>query len=190
MSKYHNKKYYINNEIRTSKVRCIDKDNQNIGIIPTKQAIFLAFESGLDLVQINNAKDKIPTCKIIDYGKYKYEISKKEKYQAKKNREAIIKTKEIRFRPNTNENDLLIKSRQAAKFLADGCKVKIMVIMKGRETSYKHMVIDKLNYFTSMVCELTLLENIEIRNEKFFNDNKVLSLLLSIENNKKVESSE
>lgn len=114
-------------------MRCIDQNDDNHGVIPFHQALKMAEDAGLDLVQVSYARNQPPTCKILDYGKYKYEMSKKEKEQNKKQRESIIKTKEIKMRPCTEINDLKTKARQAAKFLADGCRVKVVVRFKKHE---------------------------------------------------------
>ena len=147
-----NVRVYVNRDIRFSQVRCIDKDNENIGVINTSEALSLAIKSGLDLVQVSPfRKGDIPTCKIIDHGKYKYEMSKKDKERRKKQRESTIKVKEIKFRPNTELNDLKTKAAQASKFIADGCRVKVVVTFKGREMSHKNVAHNRLGAFLDFI---------------------------------------
>jgi len=149
-----NDRVFVNRSIRAMKVRCIDQDNQNIGIVLTSKALSLAEQVGLDLVQISFSKsDNVPTCKITDYGKFKYDLSKRNKQQAKKQRESIIKQKEIKFRPNTDRNDLFIKSKLVHKFLNDNFRVKIMVTLKGREMQHKWLAEEKMNYFLDILDE-------------------------------------
>ncbi|HVI42753.1 MAG TPA: translation initiation factor IF-3, partial [Anaerovoracaceae bacterium] len=128
----------INHQIRGQKVFCINHENVNLGLIPLSQALNLAQEHGLDLVQVSApSKDRAPTCKILDSGKYKYDLSKKKKEAEKKQREAIVKTKEIKFRPTTDLNDLKTKARKAEGFIEEGCRVKISITFKGREISHQ-----------------------------------------------------
>ena len=141
--------------IRANKVLCIDQDNNNLGIIDLFQALKLAENSGLDLVQVAPPiKGGVPTCKIVDLGKYRYELSKKQKALAKKQRESASKIKEIKFRPSTDINDLKIKANQAQEFLDAGDKVKITITFKGRELSYKEIGYDTLNSFLSLISDI------------------------------------
>lgn len=128
--------YEVNESIRASQVRLIGVDGEQIGIISTKEALSRARISGLDLVAISG-QAKPPVCKILDYGKFKYEQSKKQKDAAKKSREARVELKELYFRPGTDTHDVDIKLRKAMKFLADGNKVKFTVRFKGRENARK-----------------------------------------------------
>lgn len=147
---------FANGSIRASKVRCIDQNNENVGIISTTQAQKLADDLGLDLVQINRVKrDEAPTCKIIDYGKYKYDLSKKQKQQERKQRESAIKIKEIKFKPNTDEHDLETKARQASKFISKGCRVKVSMKFKGREMSHTDLGFYKIEDFLEIVREVS-----------------------------------
>ena len=143
----NNNRVYINDQIRATSVRCINKDNENIGVISLREAIRMAHNSGLDLIQISPSNDGIPICKITDYGKYKFELSKKQKERARKQRESIVKQKEIKFRPNTDINDLQIKARMASKFINDGCRVRVSIRFKGREMSHKYIAEDRFNEF-------------------------------------------
>lgn len=151
--------YFINRQIRSPKVLLIDSENKNRGVVPIYDALNAALEVGLDLVQINapNAQNNVPTCKILDFGKFKYEQSKKEKAAKKKQKESIIKIKEIKFRPNTDDNDLKTKARQAQEFLNEGCQIKISIVFKGREINYVDIGKDTLRYFMELVPEMTLI---------------------------------
>src|SRR5690554_4765412 len=100
----------------------------------------MALDAGLDLVQVSSGgRNSSPTCKILDYGKYKYQQSKNEKAAAKKQRENSVKIKEIKFRPTTDINDLRTKASKVQEFLNDGDKVKITIAFRGREVSHKEI---------------------------------------------------
>ncbi len=149
----------INNQIRNSKTLCIDHENNNLGLIDTSKALEIARSQGLDLVQVSfNSKDNIPTCKILDYGKFKYTQSLNLKAAAKKQREAEIKIKEIKLRPVTGENDLKIKAAKAKEILDDGDKVRINIVFKGRELSYKDNGYDVYNAFIALLPDMNIIE--------------------------------
>jgi translation initiation factor IF-3 len=115
-------------------VRVIGSDGNQLGVVSVPQALKLAEEEGLDLVEV--APDaKPPVCKLMDYGKFKYEISKKEKDSKKK--QHVIVVKEIRLRPRTEDHDFEFKVRHARKFLEQKNKVKFTVMFRGREMAYK-----------------------------------------------------
>lgn len=130
------KDFLINEEIRVKEVRLIDSNGEQLGITPTKTALNMAESKQLDLVMIAEQANP-PVCKIMDYSKYLYEISKKEK-EARKNQKTI-NIKEIRFSPNIEEHDINVKAKNADKFLRDGDKVKVTVRFRGRETDYSHI---------------------------------------------------
>lgn len=139
-------KFFVNKSIRAREVRCIDHNGKH-AIMKTYDAIKLAEEQGLDLVQVSKGREDIPTCKILDYSKFKYEQSKKEKLAKKKQRENAIKIKEIKFRPSTGENDLKTKAKHAQEFIDDGHKLKITIAFRGREMAYKDVAIETLDTF-------------------------------------------
>lgn len=122
--------YMINEQIRDREVRVIGEDGAQLGVMPLADAKKLAREANLDLVKIAPTA-KPPVCKIIDYGKFRYEQARKEKEAKKKQR--IIEVKEIRLSPNIDTNDLNTKVNQAKKFLSAGNKVKVAVRFRGRE---------------------------------------------------------
>jgi translation initiation factor IF-3 len=125
-------------------VRVIGENGEQIGIMPTRQAIKLAEEKGYDLVEVS-PQARPPVCKIMYYGRYKYELTKKAKDAKKKQRS--FQLKEMRFRPKTEEHDYKFKMRHVREFLSQGSKVKIMVVFKGRERSHMEFgqkILDKL----------------------------------------------
>ncbi|MBP3221051.1 MAG: translation initiation factor IF-3 [Neisseriaceae bacterium] len=126
----------INGEITAKEVRLVSKDGEQLGIVPLKEALRLADEADVDLVEIApNAKP--PVCKIMDFGKYRYEQSKKRDEARKKQKQVQIK--EIKFRPGTDEGDYQIKMRNIRRFLADGDKVKVTLRFRGREMAHQHL---------------------------------------------------
>lgn len=150
--------HFVGRQIRAQKVLCIDNNNVNHGVISISEALKLAKECDLDLVQINHVEYGVtPTCKIINYSKFKYEISKKQKLAARKQREAEVKIKEIKFRPSTDMNDLRIKAKHAESFLNEGFKVKISLHFKGREISHQNIAIETFNTFISLLPDAQIL---------------------------------
>jgi translation initiation factor IF-3 len=150
--------HLINRNIKSPQVLCIDADNMNRGLISINEALLLAESSGLDLVQISSGKD-VPTCKILDYSKFKYEIQKKDKAAKKKQRENAVKVKEIKFRPTTGENDLKIKAKQAQAFIDDGDKLKVTITFKGREMSHREVGHEALTKFLAMLTNASIEES-------------------------------
>ncbi|VYT97706.1 Translation initiation factor IF-3 [Finegoldia magna] len=153
----------INEEIRSSKVRLIDDEGEQIGVIPIKEALKMAEDKHLDLVNVApNAKP--PVCKILDYGKYKYDALKKEK-EAKKNQK-VINVKEIRLSPNIEKHDLEVKANQASKFLSNENRVKVSVRFRGRELGHKDLgkeVLDKFYELTKDVGQIEKKPSMEGR---------------------------
>lgn len=123
----------INGQIRDKEVRLIANDGKQLGVMSAREAQKLADEAGLDLVKIS-PKAKPPVCKIIDYGKYKYEQTRKEKLAKKKQK--VIDVKEVRMSPNIDTNDLNTKINHAKKFLAKGARVKVTLRFRGRELAH------------------------------------------------------
>lgn len=134
----------VNTDIRALKVRTIDSTGKQVGILPRDEALNLARTSNLDLVEVAPNADP-PVCRIMDYGKYRYEQTKKEKL-AKKHQHAS-RIKEIRLRPNIGEHDLLVKEKRVREFLEHGFKVKVGVRFRGREMAHLEFgkeVLEKL----------------------------------------------
>lgn len=134
----------INERIRVPQVRLIDTTGEQIGIVPTREALRMALEKGFDLVEISPTA-KPPVCKIMDYGKYKYELNKKAKSARKK--QHIIQMKEMRLRPKIEEHDYQFKLKHIQEFLEKGSKVKVFVEFRGREMAHQelgHKIIQRL----------------------------------------------
>lgn len=132
----------INEQIRDKEVRLIGEEGEQLGIVSGKEAMRLAKEANLDLVKIAPTA-KPPVCKIIDYGKYKYELTRKEKEAKKKQK--VTEVKEIRLSPNIDDNDLNTKANMARKFITKGDKVKVTLRFRGREmahTSSSKVILD------------------------------------------------
>ena len=145
----------INEQIRDREVRVIGENGEQLGVMSAKEAFKLAREAELDLVKIAPTA-KPPVCKIIDYGKYKYEQTRKEKEAKKKQK--VTEVKEIRLSPNIDANDLNTKANQARKFLSKGDKVKVALRFRGREMA--HMGISKqiLDDFYSKLEDVAVIE--------------------------------
>jgi translation initiation factor IF-3 len=123
----------VNERIRIREVRLIDEEGQQVGVIPTFQALQMARERGLDLVEV--APNAIPpVCRLMDYGKFRYEESRRER-ESRKNQH-VVELKEVRIRPKIDDHDLETKGRNAAKFLDAGDKVKLTVLFRGREMAH------------------------------------------------------
>lgn len=133
----------VNFQIKVPQVRLIDSNGDNVGIISIQDAIKRAREQDLDLVELN-AKSAPPVCKIIDYGKFKYDEKKKQSEMKKTQK--VQELKEITFRPTTDENDLNHKLESAKQFLVDGHKVKFTVRFRGREVVHPQVAADKINW--------------------------------------------
>jgi len=130
------RKHRINNEIRVSEVRLIDQRGDMIGIVPIADALSRADHADLDLVEIAPTA-KPPVCRIIDYGKFIYELQKKEKLQKKNQQQSQLK--EVRFKWRTDTHDFNFKTRHARNFLEDGDKVKASVFFRGREITHQEI---------------------------------------------------
>jgi translation initiation factor IF-3 len=124
----------VNEEIRVPQVRLIDQDGEMMGVMSARDAMLRAFAVGLDLVEISPNADP-PVCKILDYGKFKYEQQKK-KNEAKK-KQKVIEIKEIKVRPNIDENDYQVKMRAMKSFIGEGDKVKVTLRFRGREMAHQ-----------------------------------------------------
>ncbi len=145
----------MNREIRIREVRVIGPDGEQLGIIPTQDAFKKAQESGYDLVEVAPTAQP-PVCRIMDYGKYKYELSKKE-HQARRHQKGT-QLKEIKLRPRTDKHDLEIKVRQIKAFLADGNKTKVTVTFRGREMANQEL---GRSMMASVMAQLSEHGNIE-----------------------------
>lgn len=151
----NNKRVRINEYIRVPEVRLIDNDGNQIGIITTRQAQEIADEKELDLVEIS-PNSKPPVCKIMDFGKYKYQLEISEKLKKKKQSHIIVK--EIKLRPKIDINDLNTKKRQIEKFLKNGNKVKITIMFRGREIVHKQLGMNILEKLMDDLSDLSVIE--------------------------------
>lgn len=145
----------INEEIRDKEVRLIGPDGAQLGVVSLKEALSMADEHNLDLVKIA-PQAKPPVCKIMDYGKHKFEIAKREK-EARKNQK-VINIKEVRLSPNIDEHDFNTKVNQGIKFLKSGDKVKVSVRFRGREITHTAMGKDLLLKVQSVMEEYGTVE--------------------------------
>ena len=145
----------INDQIRAKEVQLIGENGEKLGVISFKEALEKAEESKLDLVLVA-ANSNPPVCKIMNYGKYKFEQSKKEKEAKKKQK--IVETKEIRITPNIEEHDFGFKAKNARKFLENGNKLKITVRFRGREINNSKMGEDVLNKFIEELSDISIVE--------------------------------
>ena len=145
----------INEQIRDREIRLIGKDGEQLGIMSARDAMKLAREANLDLVKIAPTA-KPPVCKIIDYGKYRYELARKEKEARKKQK--VVEIKEIRLSPNIDSNDLNTKMNAAKKFLSKGDKVKITLRFRGREMAHMNASKHILDDFAASLGEIAVVE--------------------------------
>ena len=146
----------INDRIRAPEIRLIGADGENVGVVTPARALVMAEEAGLDLVEISpNAEP--PVCKIMDFGKYKYEQQKRESEARKKQK--IIEVKEVKFRPGTDTHDYEVKMRSVLKFLEKGDKVKITLRFRGREMAHQDLGRDLLHRVAEDVKDHGKVEN-------------------------------
>ena len=146
---------YYNEQIRDREVRLIGEDGEQLGIMSARDAYFKAQEAGLDLVKIAPTA-KPPVCKIIDYGKYKYELARKEKEARKKQK--TIEIKEVRLTPNIDTNDLNTKVGAARKFISKGDRVKVTLRFRGREMAHMHSSKHILDEFAEQLSDIAVVE--------------------------------
>lgn len=146
---------FINEQIRDKEIRLIGEDGEQLGIMSPRDAMKIAEEVGLDLVKIAPTA-KPPVCKIVDYGKYKYEQVRKEKEAKKK--QHVIEIKEIRLSPNIDTNDLNTKINNARKFLTKGDKVKVTLRFRGREMAHMNQSKHILDDFAQALTDVAVID--------------------------------
>lgn len=145
----------INRAIRVPEVRLIDEDGAQLGVVPTVQAMEMARSRDLDLVEV--AANAIPpVCKLLDYGRFKYEQTKKER-EAKKNQHTS-ELKELRLRPRTDDHDLDVRTRAARRFLEEGHKVRLLVRFRGREAAHPEIARAQINRIASALTDIAIME--------------------------------
>jgi translation initiation factor IF-3 len=146
----------INEQIRARQVRLIAEDGEQVGVVSIQDALARAEEAGLDLVEISpNAEP--PVCKILDYGKYKYEQQKKAAEARKKQK--VIEVKELKFRPNIDDHDYQVKIKAARRFLEEGDKVKITLRFRGREMSHMDLGMKVLTRVREELADIGKVES-------------------------------
>ena len=153
----------MNRAIRAPQVRCIDPDGEQLGVLDTREAISKAEDFGLDLVEVQPNVDP-PVCKILDYGKYKYEAQKRANEARKKQK--IIEVKEIKLRPNIDEHDYQVKMRNVVKFLSGGDKVKVTLRFRGREMAHQELganVLTRVREETEEIAKIEAMPKMEGR---------------------------
>ena len=146
----------MNDRIRAPEIRLIGAEGENVGVVSPREALAMAEEAGLDLVEISpNATP--PVCKIMDFGKFKYETQKREAEARKKQK--TIEIKEVKFRPNTDTHDYDVKMRNVVKFLENGDKVKVTLRFRGREMAHQHLGRELLERVAEDVKAIGKVEN-------------------------------
>ncbi|MBW8785102.1 MAG: translation initiation factor IF-3 [Novosphingobium sp.] len=145
----------FNNMIQSDKVRVIDENGENLGVMYTREAIEQAAEVGLDLVEVSPNADP-PVCKFLDVGKFRYEAQKKANQQRKTQKTQEIK--EIKMRPNIDDHDYDVKMRNVNRFITDGDKVKVTLRFRGRELSHQQLGMDLLRRVQDDVSEIAKVE--------------------------------
>lgn len=145
----------VNERIRVREVRLIDEEGQQVGIIPTREALMIARERGLDLVEVG-ANSNPPVCRLMDYGRYRYEQSRKERDQRKN--QHVTRVKEVRVEPKIGEHDLETKGRQAERFLKAGDKVKLSVLFRGRSITHPELGRDLLQRLSDQLSDIGVVE--------------------------------
>lgn len=165
----------INEQIRFKEVQLIDDEGNKLGKMPTNEALNIAMDKDLDLVLVSSNPEN-PVCKLMNYGKYKFEQAKREKESKKKQK--TFELKELRVTPNIEEHDFNFKVKNAKKFLSDGNKVKITVRFRGRELNYVKLGEQVLNNFAESLSEDAILE------KKPLLEGKNMFIILAPNNNK------
>jgi translation initiation factor IF-3 len=160
----------INLQIRVPQVRVVLEDGSSPGVMSTRDAMQMAQSAGLDLVEIN-PRSNPPVCKILDYGKFKYDEKKKATAARKTQKQSELK--ELTFRPNTDEHDLGIKLQMAKEFLKDGNKVKFAIRFRGREITHPQVGKEKLDWL------LKELMNLISGTPQVFTEGKIMSMTVN-----------
>lgn len=145
----------INEQIRDKEVRLIDENGEQMGVVQTVVALRIADERGLDLVKI--APTAVPpVCKIMDYGKYRFDQSKREKEQRKN--QTVVEMKEVQLSATIDKHDLEVKAKACSRFLQDGNKVKVSIRFRGRQAAHGDIGLDVMNTFFELVRDIAVIE--------------------------------
>ncbi len=153
---YKHEEVRVNHRIRAREVRVIGAEGEQLGVFPVQQAMAMAQEAGLDLVEVAPTA-RPPVCKIMDHGRFKYDSKKKA--QESKRKQTVISIKEVKLRPKTDIHDYDFKLRNAARFLKNGDKVKITIIFRGREITHKEIAFERLQKVADDLEELGTIES-------------------------------
>ncbi|MDI6823999.1 MAG: translation initiation factor IF-3 [Bacillota bacterium] len=145
----------VNEEIRAREVRLIGVDGQQLGIVPLREALQIAYDQGLDLVEVAPQARPV-VCRIMDYGRHKYEMAKRDREARKKQRTGDMK--ETKLRPRIEQHDFAVKVRNTRRFLEDGDKVKVTLMFRGRELAYVDLGREVLERLVQEVSDLALVE--------------------------------
>ncbi|RII31719.1 MAG: translation initiation factor IF-3 [Geobacter sp.] len=146
----------INTAIRAAEVRVISADGEALGVIPTSQALEMAEQQQLDLVEVSpNAVP--PVCRIMDYGKFKYQQSKKQ--QEAKKKQVHVEVKEIKLRPKTDDHDLMFKVKHVRRFLEEGNKAKVTLVFRGREITHMDIGRAVIERFAAELADIAVIES-------------------------------
>ncbi|MBS0194727.1 MAG: translation initiation factor IF-3 [Proteobacteria bacterium] len=145
-----------NHEIRVPRVRLIGAEGENVGVVERDAALAMAEEAGLDLVEIQPNGDP-PVCRIMDFGKFKFELQKKA--SAAKKKQKVVEIKELKFRPTTDDGDYNIKLRNLRRFLEEGDKVKVNIRFKGREMSHQELGLEMAKRIETDLADEVIIES-------------------------------
>ena len=157
------KELLCNNEIRAAQIRVIDDSGNQLGVMKTRDALNMAMEQGLDLVEIAPTAE-IPVCRIMDYGKFKFEKSKKDKEAKKRQKQIVVKTKEIKLSWNIETHDFNTRLNDARKFIEDGNKVKVSLeLNRGREMTHMELGYQMIDKFEKACADFSVVEKKPIR---------------------------
>lgn len=146
----------INNAIRATEVRVIGADSEQLGVIPTSKALELAAQQELDLVEVSPTAVP-PVCRIMDYGKFKYQQSKKQ--QEAKKKQIHVEVKEIKLRPKTDDHDLMFKVKHVRRFLEEGNKAKVTLVFRGREITHMDIGRAVIQRFAAELEDIAVIES-------------------------------
>lgn len=175
------KDWRINEDIRVREVRLVSDDGEQLGIVPVREALQIALERNLDLVEVAPSAQP-PVCRLMNYGKFKFEQNKREKEAKKK--QHVISIKEVKMRPNIEEHDFQVKAKNARKFLSGGDKVKLTIMFRGREITHTELG-QKLSL--KFVDELADISTVE-KSPKVEGRNMVTVLIPKLESEKKEDA--
>jgi translation initiation factor IF-3 len=149
------KRNRVNKEINVSEVRLIGADGNQVGVVSTREALEMAQEAGLDLVEIVPTSEP-PVCRLMDFGKFLFDQKKKKSEAKKKQRQ--VQVKEVKFRPGTDEGDYRVKLRNLTRFLNEGDKAKVTMRFRGREHAHRELGLDLLKRVENDLAELSIVE--------------------------------